>query len=69
MIFFRLFPSNRLSWKIYRDDHSSLSGKCGVYAIAFMRMIYLWHATMLFVSKDRYKCSCCGLNLVLVQNF
>ena len=39
VLFFRLLPSSRLSLKIYRDDHSSLSGKCGVYAIAFMRMI------------------------------
>ena len=25
LIFFRLLPSNCLNWKIYRDDHSSLS--------------------------------------------
>ena len=30
LIFFRLLPSNCLNWKIYCDDHSSLSSTTAV---------------------------------------
>jgi len=30
LIFFRLLPSNCLNWKIYWDDHSSLSSTTAV---------------------------------------
>ena len=39
LIFFRLLPSNCLNWKIYCDDHSSLSPTTAVH----MNFIYISH--------------------------
>ena len=41
LIFFRLLPSNFLNWKIYCDDHSSLSFKTAVQIWISYIFIYI----------------------------
>ena len=48
LIFFRLLPSNCLNWKIYWDDHSSLSSTTAVH----INLIYISHH---FTTREHMK--------------
>jgi len=46
LIFFRLLPSNCINWKIYCDDHFSLSSTTAVQK--FIRISYISQSALLF---------------------
>ena len=65
LIFFRLLPSNCLNWKIYCDDHSSLSSTTAVqyefhiyftdiYMYIFMYFIYIYFTNFKTVMHITY---------------
>jgi len=56
LIFFRLLPSNCFNWKIYCDDHSSLSSTT---AVQYEFHTYLTRIIKLSILNMRLAHSCC----------
>ena len=64
LIFFKLLPSDRLNWKIDRDDHSSLTSTT---AVQYEFHIYFTLFVFLARNDGEVKENCGGTLLTLIE--